>query len=101
MGGRDHSEECEVCGDERGGINDSPCSCDAAAKISQETVDELVAASRDEEGPWTKRVRLLEAEVARLTAENWQIRCDAALDRGRAEGMKMVLAIMNPTPEPR
>lgn len=27
MGGRDHSWECEVCGQYRGGLNDLECSC--------------------------------------------------------------------------
>lgn len=28
MGGRDHSETCEVCGCQRGGLNDLRCDCD-------------------------------------------------------------------------
>lgn len=28
MGGRDHSWECEVCGLDRGGMNDLLCDCD-------------------------------------------------------------------------
>lgn len=28
MGGRDHSYECETCGELRGGINDALCACD-------------------------------------------------------------------------
>ncbi len=28
MGGRDHSVECEVCGFQRGGLNDLKCYCD-------------------------------------------------------------------------
>ena len=28
MGDRDHSYECEVCGEDRGGLNDLSCACD-------------------------------------------------------------------------
>lgn len=30
MGGRDRSETCDVCGFERGGLNDLECDCDYA-----------------------------------------------------------------------
>lgn len=31
MGGRDHSTECETCGQFRGGLNDLRCDCDPVA----------------------------------------------------------------------
>lgn len=32
MGGRDHAYECDVCGMDRGGMNDLPCLCDDARR---------------------------------------------------------------------
>ena len=38
MGARDHSYECEECGEQRGGLNDEPCACDRlCGRCYQET----------------------------------------------------------------
>ena len=35
MGGRDHSSTCLTCGEERGGMNDLECTCDAARSATK------------------------------------------------------------------
>lgn len=42
MGGRDHSETCEDCGCQRGGLNDLECECDWARSLPpQAAIDAL------------------------------------------------------------
>jgi hypothetical protein len=38
MGGRDHSYECETCGEYRGGLNDLRCDCDPCEVCGETSV---------------------------------------------------------------
>lgn len=78
MSGRDHSETCEVCGDEYGGFNDTLCSCEI-----DDAVDSVATYGEAHKLVPTAQFAQLRADLARVTAERDE--ANACIEYLRAE----------------
>lgn len=74
MGSRDHSIECEVCGEYRGGLNDLTCDCDGGVDVAAVMA---VAARLEVEHAFDNLASNL--AVAGALCESWRLGFDARM----------------------